>query len=162
MMKRKVNALIKTLQEHQLTIAFAESMTCGLATHQLTTLKGTSEVLIGGVICYHEKSKTQLLNVSESLIKKYTAESQQVTDSLAKNFSRIVNADLIAAVTGLSSPGGSESKKKPVGTVFFSVIFKRRVYRERKCFKGTPLEIRRKTCEALYEFVTGIVRKQVR
>jgi nicotinamide-nucleotide amidase len=161
-MRRKVNALTKMLKENNLTIAFAESMTCGLASHQLTTVKGASEILRGGIICYQEKVKCELLSVSSQLIKKFSAESKQVTDVLAKNLSGIFEADVYAAITGLAAPGGSESKSKPVGTVFFSVVFRKKLYHEKKRFHGTPLEIKKKACEGLYGFIVTILKREIK
>src|SRR5690349_18327269 len=46
---KKTNRLMKTLLAKKMTIAFAESVTCGLAAHQLSTVKGTSEVLQGSI-----------------------------------------------------------------------------------------------------------------
>jgi PncC family amidohydrolase len=69
-MKSIVNQLVKLLIERKLTIALAESVTCGLASHQLNIVKGTSDAFMGSVICYNEKVKTDLLKVKPSLIKK--------------------------------------------------------------------------------------------
>ena len=68
-MKRPVNNLVKLLKDNHLTIAFAESVTCGLASHQLSTIKGTSEVLKGSIVCYDEEVKINLLRVKKTLIK---------------------------------------------------------------------------------------------
>ena len=155
-MKKPANTLIRLLQEQEQTLALAESMTCGLAAHQLSNVKGTSEVLLGSMVCYHESAKSCLLHVDKKLIKKYTAESQQVTDVLAKKLSRLIKADYYGAITGLASEGGSERKGKPVGTVFFSVYHKRKMHRLRKVFRGTPLEIRKKAVNALYELIIKI------
>ncbi len=80
---KNATRLVKFLQTNKLTVAFAESVTCGLACHQLTNVIGTSKVLLGGGVSYQEKVKTDLLKVSPTLIKKYTAESQQVTVAMA-------------------------------------------------------------------------------
>lgn len=155
-MGKPATKLIKLLQERKQTLALAESMTCGLAAHQLSTVKGTSEVLLGSMVCYHESAKSCLLHVDKKLIKKYTAESQEVTDALAKKLSRLITADFYGAITGLASEGGSERKGKPVGTVFFSVYHKRKMHRLRKVFRGTPLEIRKKAVKALYDLIVEV------
>src|ERR1051325_3869179 len=151
-MERAVNRLVKLLEKKKLTIAFAESMTCGLAAHQLSTVKGTSCVLAGSVVCYRKEVKEELLKVPKHLIKKHTAESQQVTDALAKNLGKIFHADIYAAITGLAAPGGSETKAKPVGTVFFTFIYKNKLHRRRKLFRGTPLQVKRKACKEFFGF----------
>ncbi|MCE3259161.1 MAG: hypothetical protein K0S12_802 [Bacteroidetes bacterium] len=154
-----INTFIKTLLQKQLTLALAESMTCGLAAHKLSTVKGTSEVLKGGVVCYNEDVKKDLLKVPVSLIKRHTCESKEVTERLAKNLAGLIKADIHAAVTGLASGGGSESKEKPVGTVFFCIKMGSRLYHERRLFRGTPLQIREKACLALYKQILSKIEK---
>src|SRR5688500_12395523 len=128
MQKKINNSLVRLLLKNDLTIAFAESVTCGMAAHQLSTVIGTSTVLKGSIVCYHESVKKELFGISSALIRKHTAESQQVTNLLARKLKRLVDADIHAAITGLAAPGGSETKTKPVGTIFFSVLYKRKLY----------------------------------
>jgi nicotinamide-nucleotide amidase len=152
-MKRIVNDLVKSMKAKGLTIALAESVTCGLASHQLNIVKGTSEILIGSVVCYNEKVKTGLLGISPALVKNFTAESQEVTEALAKNLNKIFAADIYVAITGLAAPGASETKSKPVGTIFFSIFFQQKIYSFKKRFYGSPLEIKRKACRELYQVI---------
>lgn len=152
-MHRASNLLIKTLLEKKITLALAESMTCGLAAHQLSTCKGTADVLKGSIVCYNEEVKKQLLKVPQTVIDKYTCESAEVTAVLSQHLKALIKADIHAAITGLASAGGSETKAKPVGTVFFCFSFRNKVYQEKKVFRGTPLEIRKKACYELYKFI---------
>src|SRR5436190_13810781 len=105
-MKRYVQQLANFLKEHELTIAFAESMTCGLLSHKLGSVSGASDILMGSIVCYNEKVKNHSLKIKKSLIDKYTAESQQVTDAMASNLRKIITADIHAAITGLATSGG--------------------------------------------------------
>jgi nicotinamide-nucleotide amidase len=152
-MKRKVNRFIKFLQERSLTIAFAESMTCGLLSENLASYKGTADVLAGSVICYTPEVKKKLMKVPAGLVDEFTPESREVTERLARNLAGIIRADLHAAITGLAAPGGSESRTKPVGTVFFCVVYGKKVSHHKKRFYGTPDEIRQKACLEMYEFI---------
>lgn len=151
------NTLVQLLRSKGLTLALAESVTCGLAAHQLCTCIGTSEVLQGSVVCYTAEVKCAVLGVSPARIKKYTAESQEVTDDMATKLRQLITADIYAAITGLAAPGGSETKGKPVGTIFLSVYYEGRRYRRRQLFRGRPVEVRRKACRALYSFIIEIV-----
>lgn len=150
--------LVKLLQSRNMKLALAESMTCGEAAGRLASVQGASDVLLCSVVCYHEEAKTCLLNVNPRLIKKYTAESQQTTDAMAKKLSGLMKADVYAAITGLASEGASESKRKPVGTVFFAVIVKKKLHSTKKKFNGTPSEIRKKACDFLYREIISLVR----
>lgn len=157
MPKKINNDLVRLLLKNELTIALAESVTCGLAAHQLSTVIGTSIVLKGSIVCYHESFKTGLFSIPARVIKKHTAESQHVTDLLAKKLSRLVEADIHAAITGLAAPGGSETKTKPVGTIFITVLYNRKVHTLRKKLTGTPTEIRKKACNNLYQFILDVL-----
>lgn len=158
-MKSIVKKLMKILIEKKLTVAFAESVTCGLACNELNSTPGTSKVLMGGIVCYNEKVKINLLNVKASLIKKYTAESQEATDAIAKNLQQLIDADIYVGITGLDADGGSESPEKPVGTVFFSMYYKGKIFRRRKLFKGPPLQIKKSACEEAYNIILEEVQK---
>lgn len=153
-MNKQINNFINRLSEKKLTLAFAESMTCGLAAHRLSTSKGTSEVLAGSIVCYTPAVKRDLLGMPQKAIDLYTCESPEVTKLLAKNLRGLIEADIHAAITGLASAGGSETKDKPVGTVFFCVLHKNKFHQHRQLFRGSPLEIRKKACLALYDLIT--------
>ena len=155
-MKKPANHLIKTLQQKKYTLALAESVTCGMAAQKLSLVKGTSDVLQGSIVCYTTNAKCNVLKVDKALIEKYTSESQQVTDELAKKLRKLIKATIHAAVTGLADEGGSETKDKPVGTIFISVYYKRKLHRRKKIFRGSPLIIQTKACEELYKFILEV------
>ena len=159
-MNKTVSVLIKTLKEKELTLALAESMTCGLAAHKLSTCPGTSDVFAGAVVCYTPAVKKNMFSIPQTRIDQYSCESKEITEALAKNLSKNIKADIYAAVTGLASAGGSETKAKPVGSVFFSVMYKNKVHNFRKVFRGSPLEIRTKACLELYQCILSVVNSR--
>lgn len=156
-MNKSAAKIIKTLKSQGLTLAIAESMTCGMAANKLSFVPGTSDVLIGSIVCYTPEMKMSLLKVTRKQIEKYSCESKEVTETLVKNLSTLIKADIYAAITGLASEGGSETKEKPVGTVFFSVKKGKNVYNQRLRFYGTPLTIHKKACTALYDFILSLL-----
>jgi nicotinamide-nucleotide amidase len=161
-MKREERILANFLKEHKLKIAFAESMTCGLLAHKLGTVNGTADFFSGSIVCYDPLVKTKLLKIKKRLIERYTCESQQVTDALAFNLRKIIPADVHAALTGLAAAGGSESRSKPVGTVFYSVVLGKRSYKMRKIFKGSPLQIRKRASAYFFKFIYDRLKKYKR
>jgi PncC family amidohydrolase len=156
-MDRKVNHFVKTLQQRKLRVAFAESITCGMAASKLASCPGTSDILAGSIVCYSPEVKRALFDVPDNDIETYSCESQEITDALAKKLKKLIGANIHAAITGLAAPGGSESAEKPVGTVFFSIYWKKKLHRKRKLFRGTPGEIREKACKHLYEMVLELI-----
>jgi nicotinamide-nucleotide amidase len=159
-MKKIFNDFVKAMKEEGLTLALAESITCGMAAEKLATCFGTSDVLRGAIVCYTPEVKYHLMRIPKKTMEKYTCESMQVTELLAKNLKPLIKADVYAALTGLASPGGSETKSKPVGTVFLCIIHKNRSYKRRLLFRGTPVEIRKKACMAIYDLIMEKVIKK--
>jgi nicotinamide-nucleotide amidase len=157
-MDKRVALFIRTMKEKQLKLALAESVTCGLAAHLLSGVPGTSDVLAGSVVCYTPEVKTGLLGISKAMIKKHSCESMEVTEALAKKLPKLIGADVYAAITGLASKGGSETKDKPVGTVFLVVSYQKKIFRQRIVFRGSPLVIRKKACYELYRMILENIR----
>ena len=105
------------LRDRGLTIALAESCTGGLIAHRLTQVAGSSAYVDRGVVCYSNRAKTELLGVSEPLLKKYGAVSAQVAKAMAQGIRTRSKADVGLSVTGIAGPGGG-TEDKPVGLVY--------------------------------------------
>lgn len=80
-------------------------------------MPGSSEVYKGGIICYTNFVKEQVLGVSHKLLEMYGAVSAPVAGEMAKGARRLLNADVSVSVTGLAGPNG-DTYGNPVGTVF--------------------------------------------
>jgi nicotinamide-nucleotide amidase len=158
-MRSVANRFIKELKEKDLTVCFGESVTCGEIVSRLSGVKDLMDVLTGALVCYHPSCKKTALKISESLIKKCTPESMEVTRAIVKGLPRLFNSDICAGITGLAAPGGSESPSKPVGTVFFAVRYKRKIYDQCKRFRGSPREIREKAADEMLRFILLTVKK---
>jgi PncC family amidohydrolase len=156
-MNAELNRFVKLLLKKKIRLAFAESVTCGMIANQLCTIKGTSEVFMGSVVCYHPKVKTRLLSVPKKLIKKHTAESPEVTKKLARNLSDHIEADYYGAVTGVAID--DPETKHPAGTIFLCVYDGKKFHQEKKLFRGSPLTIRKKACFAMFELIAKQVKK---
>src|ERR1700712_4976939 len=109
MAEPKIFACSKLMAEKGLSIAFAESATAGWLCSEFALTPESGKVLMGGITCYDASLKESLLKVPHQIIKDFTPESQEVTDELAKRLHRLINADVCVGVTGLTTPGGSET-----------------------------------------------------
>lgn len=159
MIQKKANGLVQYMKTNGLTLVLAESMTCGLAAVKLSSCIGVSNVLLASLVCYTPKAKTQLLQVKQATIRRHTCESAEVTAQMAENLSKLIEADVYAAITGLASADGSETKDKPVGTVFFAIRYKHKTHNFRKVFRGTPLEIKTKAAVELYRLILKLIKQ---
>lgn len=130
------------LAKKGLTIAFAESATAGRMSMEFSLAKDSGKFLKGGFVCYDACLKESVLNVSKVLIEEYSPESAEVTHAIALGLIQLISADLYIGVTGLVSPGGSETEEKPVGTMFLCGLFgENQIFEDRSVFEGSPEEI---------------------
>ncbi|MDP4107152.1 MAG: competence/damage-inducible protein A [Bacillota bacterium] len=111
-----VAELVKLLEERNLTISAAESLTGGLFQEEITSIPGTSDVIKGGVVCYTPEIKHKVLHVKQETIDTYGVVSEQCAKELAENVAKLINTDIGISFTGVAGP--AESEGKPVGTVF--------------------------------------------
>jgi nicotinamide-nucleotide amidase len=133
-----------------LSLGAAESCTGGLVGGRLTDIPGSSDVFIGAVVCYADRLKTELLDVSAALIEAHGAVSEEVARAMAEGALRRLAVDLAVAVTGIAGPGGG-TPDKPVGTVWLALASSERTEARRIIFLGSRREIRERAAQtALY------------
>jgi nicotinamide-nucleotide amidase len=158
MAEQKILTCSKLMAEQDLTVAFAESATAGWLCSEFALAPESGKVLMGGITCYDASLKETLLRVPHELISSFTPESQEVTDELAKRLPALINADICIGVTGLTTPGGSETKEKPVGTMFVSALVRGRLVSKRWLFEGSCEDIIHQTIEATAELLIDELR----
>lgn len=142
-----------TLKDKNLTIAFAESVTAGKLISEFALIPNCGSVLKGAIACYDRSVKETLMGVEPAVIDKFTAESAEVTQELAMGLKKLIPADVIVAVTGLASEGGSETPEKPVGTMFIHGFIKGQPFNRRYELKGEPPKIILQAVEKAAELV---------
>jgi len=141
MASKLVTDCAATIANKGWNIAFVESVTAGRMCSEFALTPFSGKILRGGIASYDFFVKEQLLHIPASIIEKYTAESAEVTSLLARGGARLFNTAITVAITGLASPGGTETKEKPVGTTFITIIIQGREIAHRELFDGTPEEI---------------------
>jgi nicotinamide-nucleotide amidase len=109
------------LLDRKLTIAAAESCTGGLLMSRLTDVPGSSAYVLGGVVAYSNDLKSELANVTPSLIDAHGAVSEPVAAALAEGVRARVGSSIGVGITGIAGPSGG-TPQKPVGTVAIAVV----------------------------------------
>jgi nicotinamide-nucleotide amidase len=158
MVLEAVNECSKLMAKQKLSIAFAESATAGRLASEFALSSESGKVLRGGIICYDACIKEEILKVPHRLIKKYTPESAEVTEELAKRLKKFMKADIHVAITGLTTSGGSETPEKPVGTMFIHLLVKNKSIGIREVFKGSDEDIMVKAIEQTARLITNEIR----
>jgi nicotinamide-nucleotide amidase len=144
------------LKDKRQTICTAESCTGGEIAHLITCIPGSSSYYKGSVIAYSNSVKTEILNVSEEMLAKYGAVSEEVIRQMANETMKLLNADYCIATSGIAGPDGG-TDAKPVGTLWMAVSSKNGIVAEKRVFGTDRLtNIKRFSLAAL-----NLLRKQI-
>ena len=127
--------VVNKLKKKKLKISFAESCTGGLLSSTITSINGSSKVFTLGLVVYSNKSKTNILNVPNKIIKKYGSVSKQVCLVMVKNVSKISKTNISVSITGVAGPTGG-SKFKPVGLVYIGIKSNKKIHVKKFLFKN--------------------------
>ena len=113
-----------------LTISTAESCTGGELSHLITSVSGSSNYFLCGICTYQTQKKSEILGVSEDLIKEKTVVSEEVAQAMSLGCQKLFKTDIALSTTGVAGPNSDEFESE-IGTVFYSI----RVHNFEKTFK---------------------------
>lgn len=108
------------LRERSQTVGTVESCTGGGIARMLTSISGSSDYVLGGLVTYSNESKTTLAGVDPAQIERTGAVSQEVAEQMAAGGRERLDVDWCIAVTGVAGPGGG-TEAKPVGLVWLAL-----------------------------------------
>ena len=134
------------------TIAVAESCTGGLLGARLTSIPGSSDVVLGGVIAYANQVKIALLGVDEGDLTKHGAVSESIARQMAEGVRARLGSTIGISITGVAGPGGG-TPEKPVGTVWIAGALPEGTRALQLKLIGDREEIRRRATQSSLELV---------
>ena len=134
------------------TLVTAESITGGGIGSALTAVSGSSAVYKGGIICYTNEIKRDVLGVSQDILDRFGAVSKETAQAMVSGARRLLSADIAVSVTGLAGPGGDEFGN-PVGTVYIGFESQTNAVVKACFFRGSREEIRHQVIEAALQLI---------
>ncbi|MCL4448322.1 MAG: competence/damage-inducible protein A [Actinobacteria bacterium] len=112
---QSMEAVVGTLlEEANLTLGLAESITGGLVAARLVSIPGASRWFKGSIVTYATEIKRLFLGVDEGPVV-----SEKACLQMAQGIRKALQADIGLAVTGVAGP--EEQDRQPVGTVFLGL-----------------------------------------
>lgn len=149
-----VDKLSQLLLARKWTVTVAESCTGGGVAYAFTALPGCSDWFHAGFVTYSNSAKAAQLSVSEALLEKYGAVSEEVVMQMAKGALHKTGANIAVAISGVAGPGGG-TKLKPVGSIWMSWALKEgEVITKDFRFAGDRREVRQ---QAVTEALLGLI-----
>jgi nicotinamide-nucleotide amidase len=150
------------LQEPRLTLAVAESLTCGRLQARIGAISGASEFFLGGMTAYSLDQKVRHLGVNRSDAMKDNSVSRGVAEQMARGACDHFKADVGVATTGYAEPSAqwgvsvpyawwAVARRKPHGGFTFT---SGRV----DCPGLSRVEVQERVAGAAYDALAGWVR----
>ena len=105
------------------TLATAESCTAGRVASVITAVPGSSNYYKGGLVCYADEIKIQLLKVDADVIAEKTPVCEEVVRQMVIGANELFHTDYAVAISGFAGPGGPDGGRSGVivGTIWIAV-----------------------------------------
>lgn len=105
------------------TLATAESCTAGRVASVITAVPGSSNYYKGGLVCYSDEVKIQLLKVDADIIAEKTPVCEEVVSQMVIGANELFHTDYAVAISGFAGPGGPDGGRSGVivGTIWIAV-----------------------------------------
>lgn len=105
------------------TLATAESCTAGRVASVITAVPGSSNYYKGGLVCYADEVKIQLLKVDADIIVEKTPVCEEVVRQMVIGANELFHTDYAVAISGFAGPGGPDGGRSGVivGTIWIAV-----------------------------------------
>ena len=111
--------VIDLLRANEQTLAVAESLTGGALGAAITSVPGSSDVFLGGVIAYSARVKESILKVEREKIEKYGVVSEEVAIAMADGVRHLLGSTWGISTTGVAGPGDAGGVR--AGTVWIAI-----------------------------------------
>jgi PncC family amidohydrolase len=150
-------ALLDLLRARNLTLGIAEGDTGGVLLQLLTDVPGSSAVVLGGVVAYHDRLKMELLYVLPETIQQHGAVSRETAEAMAVGARLFLQCDIALATTGIAGPGGATASK-PVGLAWVAVTDGRRTLSQEHLWQGQRADNRLASAHAAIDLALQLLK----
>jgi nicotinamide-nucleotide amidase len=151
------------LRGPRLTLAVAESLTCGRLQARIGAISGASEFFLGGMTAYSLDQKVRHLGVDRSGAEAVNSVSAAVAEQMARGACALFGADIAAATTGYAEASAdwkvavpfawwALARREPAGGLS---VRSGRV----ECPGLSRVDVQERVAEAAYEALVAWVRE---
>ncbi len=102
------------LRPPRLTLAVAESLTCGWLQARIGAISGASDFFLGGLTAYTIPQKVRHLGVDRAHAEQVNAVSPAVAEQMARGACAFFGSDLALATTGYAEPAPERGVMQPL------------------------------------------------
>ena len=121
-----------------LTLAVAESLTCGNLQARIGAISGASNFFLGGITAYTLEQKIRHLGVTRELAAPVNCVSGQVAIAMAQGARRLFAADIALATTGYAEPDPAQAIARPFAWIALAAAAGKTLARRIDCPAALP------------------------
>jgi nicotinamide-nucleotide amidase len=140
------------LRAREKKLAVAETATGGLLANAFTDICGAAKFFAGGVVCYSNDAKMQLLDVPECLLQQHGAVSAENAVAMATGAAETLGADYAMAITGFAGPTGGAGGND-VGTIYLALYSPGGVWSKKLSYPGPRRTIKLRAVNAALDWL---------
>lgn len=140
------------LRRRNRTLSVAESCTGGLLANAFTDIPGASKVFSGGVVCYTNDAKMNMLDVPESIIQQHGAVSAESAIAMVTGAAERFGSDYALSVTGFAGPGGG-TRSNPVGTIYIGYYSPSGIWSKKLVAPGERLQVKARAVNSALDWM---------
>ncbi len=108
------------LADNDKTLVVAESCTGGELGMLITSVSGSSNYFLGGIIAYANDVKVEQLGVDAAILEEHGAVSEPSAIAMAVGCRNLLKSSYALSITGIAGPAGG-TDDKPVGTTYIGL-----------------------------------------
>lgn len=148
--------ILQQLRSRNRTLAIAESCTGGLLASRFTDICGASKVFMGGLVCYRNSAKEQLLDIPGEVINQHGSVSPEVAVAMAEGVAERFEADYAVSITGFAGP---ECGNEPVGTIYIGLSTPVGVWAKKIYAPGSRASVKVRAVNGALDFLRRKLRQ---
>ncbi len=156
-----MDILVKTLNDENLTVSSAESLTGGLFAQEITSISGASKVFKGSLVCYDSEVKYNVLGVPRVLCKNNGVISRECASEMSLRIKKLMDTDIGISFTGNAGPSVMEGKS--VGEVYMCINITMyditKIIVKHKIFPGNRDDVRKKCISYMIDNLISLILK---
>lgn len=144
--------IFNQLRAMEKNLAVAESCTGGKLADAFTNIPGASKVFAGGVVCYSNEAKIQVIDVPDALIEQHGAVSAEVAVAMATGVAEKFLTSYGLSITGFAGPGGGTAEN-PVGTIYIGYHSPSGVWAHKVMYPGHREAVKVRAVNAAFDWM---------
>jgi len=151
--------IVRQLRVLEKTVSVAESCTGGLLSSSFAEIPGVSKVFRGGVVCYNNDIKQDMLDVPDGILEQHGAVSSETAVALAVGAQERLDSDYALSVTGFAGPDNGSSMNAPVGTIYIGFASPIGVWSRKVFLAGSRQNVRERSVVIALDWMRRKLKK---